>query len=772
MKKLCVILFFLFYCSLLFCSEANAQAKGVSIAGTVIEKKSGEFVIGASVALYLADTTNPRLFRGGYSNRFGFFSLANVSAGDYRLVISSVGYENSIINIFISGAKDTIINIELNTKDIRMEEVTVEGERVRSKNVSISTIDISPTFIAKMPSLGEVDVFRSLQLLPGVQQATELSSGLYIRGGSPDQNLTLLDGVIIYNPSHLGGFLSTFNSEALRDIRLIKGAFPAEYGGRLSSVLDMTMKEGTKEKISGSGGISLISSRMTVEGPIGEDITFMISGRRMYLDILTELAFSDDEDVPGYYFYDLNLKTNYKISENDRIFASGFFGRDVLTSPSDDDEEMDIFWGNKTGNLRWMHIISPTIFTNFSVIYTDYNFNTVLKDKRNKKMIDIFSGIQDITLRADAQYFPDDKHIVKTGIETTFHNFKAAAVSDFFDDEWFDAPENIIKALDVSFFVQDEWQISPVFQTNLGMRFYYFQNGDYFNAEPRLSAKYHLSDVLSISGAFSVANQYLHLLVRNDITLPTDLWFPSTESVMPSRSVQGSLGMEYRLFDGDYLLTGEVYYKDMHNIYEYKDDADFNFGVPLEEQFTKGVGRAYGLELFLNKRVGKFSGWIGYTLAWTERKFDDLNDGKWFSPRFDRRHDISIVVSWKPSNTWELSASWVYGTGQAYTMPTGTYHFDNIGEDYYWYSEKYQYTDRNAYRLPAYHRLDFNAINHFEWFGLPFQFYISIYNVYSRRNPFAWYIGYDYNYYESDKKVVKQISLFPFIPTFGLNFSF
>ena len=775
MNKLLLIIVCLTLNLSLLSSVAVATNEVRAIAGTVVEKKSGEYAIGIAVALYSIDSNTTVPLRGAYTNKFGFYSLANVKAGKYRLVASGIGYESYSVNIDLSGKADTIINLELQTKDIRMEEVTVEGEQMRSSKVPISTIDISPFFITRMPSLVEVDVFRSLQLLPGVQQATELSSGLYIRGGSPDQNLTLLDGVIVYNPSHLGGFLSTFNSDCLRDIRLIKGAFPAEYGGRLSSVLDMTMKEGTKEKISGTGGISLISSRLTVEGPIGDDITFMISGRRMYLDLMMKMVTSDDEEVPNYYFYDLNAKANYKISESDRIFVSGFFGRDLLSSPESEDNNFEMFWGNKTGNLRWMHIVSPTVFTNFSLIYTDYNFNTVMTDDNRKQRLDIFSGIRDLTLRADAQYFPNDKHIIKTGIETTWHHFRASAEAKLFGEEWEDAPENIINTIDAAIFAQDEWQITPVFNANIGMRLYYFENGNYLNAEPRISGKYNLSDLFSINASFAVANQYLHLLVRNDITLPTDLWFPSTKSVIPSRSIQGSLGFEYQLFDREYLLTGEIYYKNMSNIYEYKDDADFNFGVPLEEQFVKGRGRAYGLELFLNKRLGQFAGWIGYTLAWTERQFDELNDGKWFSPRYDRRHDISIVVTWKPSERWELSCSWVYGTGQAYTMPTGSYNFPTFDGLSPWYEDKYQYTDRNGFRLPPYHRFDFNAIHHFEWFGLPFQFYISIYNLYNRHNPFAWYIDYDYvgvGDEWKEKKTLKQISLFPIIPTFGLNFSF
>jgi outer membrane cobalamin receptor len=760
---------------LILTNQLPSQSGSSNIAGTITESKSGEYVIGITVALYPADTAlGTKPLRGAITNKFGFYSLPGIASGSYRLVVSGVGYEKFEKVITLTSGKDLTINIALKEKDVLTQDVIVEGERITNPTANIGKVEINPIMIGKMPSLGEVDVFRALQLLPGVKQSNELSSGLYVRGGSPDQNLTLLDGVIVYNPSHLGGFLSTFNSEALRDIKLIKGAFPAEYGGRLSSVLDMTMKEGTKEKISGSGGISLISAKALVEGPIGEDITFMISGRRMYLDILTGLAFSSDEDVPGYYFYDLNAKVNYKISENDRIFASGFFGRDVFDF-DENDGGVNIFWGNKTGNLRWMHIISPTLFTNFSLIYTDYFFNTELIDDNSKQILKISSGINDITLRGDLQFFPSQEHTIKTGVEATFHNFKSYALSDFLDSEFDKLPENNIKAIDAAFFLQDEWKITPDLSTNLGCRLYYFDNGNYLNLEPRISASYAITGDVSVNAAFAVANQYLHLLVRNDVTLPTDLWFPSTDNVEPSRSMQGSLGMETRLFAGEYLFTTEIYYKDMNKILEYKDNADFNFGVPIEEQFVTGRGEAYGIEVFLNKRIGSFTGWIGYTLSWTKRHFAELNDGKWFYPRYDRRHDISVVLSFRASESWEISAAWVYGTGQAYTMPTGQYSFDDISSNYPYYfgNEKYQYTDRNGFRLPSYHRLDVNFIHSFEWFSLPFQFYISVYNVYNRKNPFAWYITSEWDSDSiSPKKVLKQISLFPIIPTIGLNFKF
>ncbi len=767
MKKI-ILLLLLFTFSL----QLNAQSTNSTISGSVTELKSGEVVISLTVALYTENSTKP--FRGAYTNKFGLYSITNLPPGNYKLVATGVGYQSFTKNIELKPSQNLKLNIELETVDVKGQEIVVESDRLDEEAVNrISTMTISPSFISKMPSIGgEVDVFRTLQLLPGIKQATELSSGLYVRGGSPDQNLNLLDGVIVYNPTHLGGFLSVFNADALRDIKLIKGAFPAEYGGRLSSVLDMTMKEGTKEKFSGSGGVSLISSRLTLEGPIDENSTFMISGRRMYLDLIVNMSAEDPDEVPTYYFYDLNAKVNYKLGENDRLFLSGFLCDDVLKAPEETDFEFDISWGNKTANMRWMHIISPKLFTNFSLIYTDYSFGTFLSEKNEdtKTNFETKSQIQDYMLRGEAQYFPDENHKIKAGAEAILHNFLSHAE---FNNEIEDSPflERDITSVEAAIYAQDEWQISDLLSSNIGLRGYYFQEADYFAIEPRLSASYRLTENSSISASAALAHQFLHLIVRNDITLPTDLWFPSTSIITPSKSWQGVLGYEHIFNDGEYLVSGEIYYKDMQNLYEYKDSASFTLGIPLEEQFTQGRGVAYGAELFINKRIGSITGWLGYTLSWTQRQFDDLNNGKWFYPRYDRRHDISLVFTYELGKRWELGASWVYGTGQAYTMPTGTYAFDMDENGYSW--EKYQYTDRNGARLPSFHKLDLNFMYKYTWFNIPWQLSLNIYNAYNQKNPFAWYISEDWNSNDNtSKKVIKQITLFPMIPTFGVSFKF
>lgn len=776
--KLFFLLFFL-PVALILPAMSQTSEKKANVAGTVEEKTSGEAVRGVTVALYNDSLRKQAIgVRAAFTNKFGFFSIPNVQPGVYFLFISGIGYETYSQKLVVKG-EDIRLDLSLKQKDFRTQEIVVEEKRIIGKPKTTSAIEFSPKYVGRLPSLiGEPDLFRTLQMLPGVQQATELSSGLYVRGGSPDQNLNLLDGVVVYNPSHLGGFLSSFNSDAVRDVRLIKGAFPAEYGGRLSSVLDITMKEGTKEKISGAGGISLISSKLTLEGPLTDNATFMISGRRMYLDLLVDLMTDSDEQVPGYYFYDLNAKANIKLSESDRIFFSGYFGDDVLSGPPDE-ADFDISWGNATANLRWMHIISNELFTNFSLIYTHYQFkSSIVEDESSKTAFSSLSRIQDIMLRGEAQYFPVKEHVIKAGLELTHHQFDANAASDYLDDiDFIELPANEVGALEAALYIQDEWEVNPLLNTNMGLRLYYFQEGNHFNLEPRLSASYKIGEDMFLKGAFSYVNQTLHLLVRNDLNLPTDIWFPSTETVEPSECLQGVLGFETSFKDGEYYFSAEAYYKYMNNLYEFKDDAEFSFGIPLESQFTSGTGQAYGLELFLNKRIGNLTGWVGYTLAWTERTFPELNNGKPFSPRYDRRHDIKVALIYELGKSWELGATWMFGTGQAYTMPAGQFFFSDVGPggmDHSigeYHDAQYLYTERNGSRLPPFHKLDLNFMYKYQWFGIPFALSINIYNVYSRRNPFFWYIDDEWENGEM-RKVVKQVTLFPFIPSLGLSFEF
>lgn len=760
--------------------QSYCQNHLVDLGGTVSEARSGEAVIGINVML-LSDTSGAQIstpMRGCATNKFGFYSIPKVPIGNYRLVVRGVGYRTHEQSLDVTQLKPEMrVDVSIEVQEVLGPEMVVLGGQEFSPLTTIKAVDMDVQFAKHMPSLGgESDVFRTLQLLPGVKAVSELSSGLYIRGGSADQNLILLDGVTVYNPFHLGGFLSTFNSDALQDIRLLKGGFPAEYGGRLSSVIDVTMKEGTKEGFSGSAALNLINSRLTLEGPISDDVTFMVSGRRMYLDLIMALA--GVHDALQYYFYDLNAKTNVKFSESDRLYVSGYFGRDVASPPSSSSEEtdFDISWGNVTANLRWMHIISSSLFTNFSAILTDYTFSaSVSEGGSNDEIFEAISRVRDYTLRGEVQWSLTERHVIRAGSEFTQHGFRVSAVSHLRGLSMSGDLTDFGSA-DVSVYGQDEWIVDDRISLNVGARGIYFQNGKYLRAEPRISAAYHATDALTITGSAAQVHQFLHLLVRNDLSAPTDLWFPSNNNVGPSTVIQGTLGCEYILSGDEYALSSEMYYKDMKNLYEYKDNAEFSFGVPFDSQLTGGKGSAYGIEFLLQKRLGEFTGWVGYTLAWTKETFPELNNGTTFYPRYDRRHDIGAAATYQISDGWELGATWMYGTGQAYTMPTSLYDFENpVAEPGGWVRPNYSL--RNAYRLPPFHKLDINIIRKFTWFGLPFEFSLSVYNVYNRRNPFSQQLDLTYQYdpasglYLANPRV-KQITLFPIIPTIGLSFTF
>jgi hypothetical protein len=778
----------------------------LTISGLVSEEGSAEAVVGVSVLL-CADSSAKTILRGTRTNKFGFYSLPAVSArAQLFLVVRGIGYVSSVRVLSLTGAESSLkLNIVLKSTSVRGQEVTVQADRSvgQVSSRSISSIDISPELLKKLPALGgEVDVFRALQLTPGVKSASEISSGLYVRGGSPDQNLTLLDGVPLYNPSHLGGLLSVFNNDALKDIKLVKGGFPAEYGGRISSVVDVVMREGSRERLKGNVGISLLSARLTLEGPLqlSSDTTpakgsFMLSGRRMYLDALRAVL-SDTlrRQIPGYYFYDFNAKLNYDLSDNDKLFVSGYAGYDVLNQPDALDARFAVTWGNATANLRWMHIVSPSLFTNFSVQFTNYDFSTSIATTSALGEAQGFSSlsrIRDWMLRTEAQWFPLADHTVKTGVEATYHTFLSAAETNArFGAGAFRLDSTggtTVQSLEAAYFLQDEWQQAfgvEGLTVNAGGRVVFFERGRYFLLEPRASASYQLADDVSLRGAFAVANQFVHLIIRNDLGVPSDVWFPSTENILPARGTQYTVGVDTKLWSNECSFSVEGYYKSFQNVYEFRDDAQFSLLAPLESQFTRGTGEAYGVEFFLNKNGGKewlpkLTGWIGYTLSWVWRTFPDLNSGLPFPPRFDRRHDISLVASYKIDEQWELGLSWVYATGQAFTMPASQFDFVPLtngrvpgGTP----RPRFQSTERNAFRLPAFHKLDVSLTHSFRWFDLPFQASLSVYNAYNRANAFSWSIRYRTEVTPDGRTVqtpfVEQLSLFPIIPTLGLSCSF
>jgi len=773
----------------LLTTQAQAQEQAVTISGVVREAQSGEFAIGATIALYegtYKEGIAQKPVHGAVSNKYGFYTLPNVRFGDYTLVVRRIGFAAFTRLVAVRNASERI-NVEMEPNTVRLQSVSVQAQRERG--AAVSTVDVSVDFIKQMPSLGgERDIFRVLQLMPGVKTVSEISSGLYVRGGSPDQNLVLLDGVTVYNPQHLGGFLSAFNTDAVSNVRLIKGAFPAEYGGRLSSILDMSMKEGSKEKLQGTAGISIISLAALLEGPISSNATFMVSGRRMYFDAIAAAIDPGGRIMPRYNFYDANAKINFRLDENNQFFLSGYLGRDIMprvNRPNDATFELD--WGNATGNFRWAHIISPSVFSSFSLVYTNYDFRYAAYFAENTggaKQFETATQIQDLALRGEVQWFPAAGHVIKSGLDATRHNFVTDIVSGAnvlqgkgTQQQGRADPLQRVSSLEVAAYLQDEWEISDNVSANIGLRAAYFERGKHFRLEPRVSLAYKATNDLTFKAAYAVANQFLHLLQDNSVALPTDTWFPSTDILKPARSSQYVAGMETYLFDREFFLTVEGYYKSMENLYEFREDARFVPGTIAEALMTSGTGEAYGVEFFLNKQIGSFTGWLGYTLSRTTRLFPELNGGKPFFPRYDRRHDIVVALAYKLNDRWDFSATWTYATGQALTMPNGLLDGLSIPTNLsidpaltrnLSSGSSQIYGDRNTFRLPDYHRLDLNATYKFSWIGgLPFEFSINLYNVYNRLNPFtAWVENF------AGTSRVRQLTLLPFVPTVGLRCSF
>lgn len=743
-----------------------------TISGTVTDSLSGEILIGAHVVLRADSGIGTGHNRSIATNKFGFYSIPDVPPGRYLLTVRTLGYAAATRDCIIDGEDAPLrMDVGLNQESIRIGEIVVEGERPPEAPVSLNAVSVRQDVLKQIPSLGgESDVLRTLQLLPGVTAASELSSGLYVRGSSPDENLTLVDGVEIMNPAHLGGLLSTFNSDAISDAQLIKGAFPAEYGGRTSSVLDLTTKNGTRERLSGAAGLSLLSSRLMLEGPLSDNTTFMLSGRRMYFDLLLPL-FADAEKTPSYYFYDLNGKVTMTLSLNDRISVSGYTGRDALArSPSNEDANFDIGWGNTAVSTRWTHVLDPKVFTTISLAYSGYSFSTRINTSPStgNQNYASSSNIGNLALQGEVQVFSHEDHALKFGTLLVRNSYEVSAVDQIGQQVRASIPSSLQHALDASVFLQDDWKIMPSLSMNAGVRLNRMQDGAFTNLEPRLTLSYRILDDVTFTGAYAIAHQYLHLVVRNDISFPTDIWIQSGDGIEPSRTTQISSGVEVNPGQGEYLLRVEAYHKNMDDLYEYRDMAEMTAGVPIPENFTSGTGEAYGAELFIEKRAGALSGWIGYTLAWTTRTFPELNGGRTFYPRFDKRHDVSVVATYKLSDTWDLGATWTYASGETYTLPAGLFYFQTR---YY-----LDYPDRNGYRLPPFHKLDLSANHSFSWFGLPFRLSLDIYNVYNRQNPFARYIKYDkvgtvgttdiyYPY-------LKQLTLFPILPTIGLSCTF
>lgn len=768
------------------------SAQKVTLSGYVQDQETGEKLIGASVF----DTKSGK---GVLTNEYGFFSLT-LPADSVVLRASYVGFQ--ALEVRLKPEKDLSFNFDLR-EELVLDAVEITAtERIENQS-QMSTIDVSIEKIKALPVLlGEKDVMKTIQLLPGVQSGTEGTSGIYVRGGGPDQNLILLDGVPVYNASHLFGFFSVFNADAINSVKLIKGGFPARYGGRISSVIDIRMKEGNMKEFHGEGSVGIISSKLALEAPIVKDKTsFIVSGRRTYLDLLARPlinATTPGDETGGYYFYDVNAKVNHKFSESSRLYLSGYFGDDKFFFRYKDDwvdngvsyeDQFDnrLRWGNIISAVRWNKIISPKLFMNVTGTYSKYRFDVGFEetftatytDSTNQEnyAFDYLSGIQDWAGKLDFDFHPSPAHAIKFGASNTYHTFTPGVnqfVSNSTGSSDVDTSFGSAKqfAHETSAYIEDDWEISRRIKVNGGLHWSGFLVGDkyYSSFQPRISGRMILSENASIKASYARMTQFLHLLTNPSIGLPTDLWVPVTGNIPPQQSHQVAVGYAHTILD-KFQVSVEGYYKTMDNLIEYKEGASFlGSADDWQNKVEIGKGWSYGGEVLIEKKFGKTSGWIGYTLSWTNRQFDNLNFGEPFPYRYDRRHDIGIAITHKFNERVDIGVVWVYGTGNAVTLGLEKYTpFDYVGYDQFGWNPTVEHIEsRNNYRMPAYHRIDIGVNIHKEHRWGEGTWSVGLYNAYSRQNPFFLYFSTD----ENGNRGLYQVSLFPIIPSVSYGFKF
>ncbi|RYC67344.1 TonB-dependent receptor [Spirosoma sordidisoli] len=808
--------FYIFLClfpwhTLLAQPQPGGPRSGVTVSGYVREAGSREALIGVNIYL-------PGSAVGTTTNTYGFYSLTLPAQDSVRLAFSFVGYEP--LTRVIGLRQNSSLDVQL-TPGQALSEVSVVASRTDervSESAQMSRIDVPVSQIKKIPAfLGEKDVLRVLQLMPGVQKGSEGQTGIYVRGGGPDQNLIILDEATVYNANHLFGFFSVFNGDALKSVELTKGGFPARYGGRLSSVIDLNMKDGNRDKLHGEGGIGLISSRLTLEGPFTKNKkgSFLVSGRRTYLDVVAApliRAQSEGETNAGYYFYDFNAKANYEFSPKNKVYLSGYFGRDrFYARDAGEGTDVGIGWGNATGTLRWNHLFNQKLFSNLSLIYSDYEFK-ISSDERGSSnnlntSLRYSSGIRDLSAKLDFDYYPSPKHSVRFGTQTIFHRFtpSAVVVQNSLVDQFTQNVE-AIDAVESGVYAEDTWRPNDRWRVNGGLRLSLFAQGtaNYLRPEPRLSASYQLRPGLSAKASYAIMNQYIHLLSNTGIGLPTDLWVPTTDRIAPQQSSQVAVGIANDFSDNfvlgkGFALTVEGYHKTMRNIINYREGASFLLiddptsaeRVRWEDNVTAGRGWSYGAEVLLQRKTGRLSGWLGYTLSWTQWQFAELNAGKPFFPRYDRRHDISVVGIYELSKRVTLSGTWVYGTGNALTVPVANYRafrhqpglqtlfgsngapssiaplFD-YGTDVSDYGQQ-----KNSFRAEAYHRFDVSIQFHKQKKHHERTWEFSLYNAYNRRNPFFYQLeSVSQGQGQLSRTALFRYSVFPVVPSFSYNFKF
>ena len=728
-----------------------AQTPGVTLSGFVTDADNGESLPLASIVL-------AQVQLGAASNSSGYYAVKGIPAGTYEVVISYIGYKSWRDTLAFSD-RDVRLDVALQVESVDLEEIVIQAERreelEQATQSSFIALQVEP--LQQMPAIGEADLLRSLQLLPGIQSASDISSGLYVRGGGPDQTAILLDHIPLYNPSHMFGFFSTFNPDAIKDVQLYKGAYPAAYGRTLGAVLDVSNREGNRQRFSGRGGISLIASRLLAEGPVGQG-SWMMAGRRTYLEPVLSAVRSFDIDIPlNYYFYDFNGKVNQRWGD-DTFTVSTYWGQDDLRVDAEEEDESfaDLRWGNRAVTARWTRVFSPTLFGHFMAAGSSYE-STLLFSLFDTPF-SIANSIRDWSLKGDVDYFANRDHTLTLGFLATLFEFD---YSQSFNQE----EESLYqKSVLASAYVQDEWQAGPTTRLRLGGRGAYFSVGDRLHFMPRLSLSRALSENIRVKAAGGMYRQYLQLITSEAFS-GGDFWVPLDNSVEPGRSYQGVIGTEWNP-SRRYQLSVEAYYTDLANLVVLDNAQAVDSESTRSEDIFKsgGTGWASGIEVFLQRRTGALTGWVGYTLGWTRRTFSELNRGLAFPPKYDRRHDLSFVLSYNLGK-WRLGSNLVYATGQAFTPASARYSLREPAtgslQDYVLPA------NRNSARLLPYHRLDASASREFGLWGLDAEFYLQIFNIYSRRN--EWFVQFDTNNPETEPEVIKQL---PIVPTLGFNFSF
>ena len=790
----------------------HAQTKH-TVSGYISDQASKETLIGATILDMITG-------KGAITNEYGFYSLT-LPDGIVELSTGYVGYKPVKVSFRLE--HDTLLNIGVPTIE-ELTEVTIIGNReiLGVKGSQMSAVDIPIEQIKAVPAMfGETDVLKALQLLPGVMAGTEATAGLYVRGGNPDENLLLLDGVPVYNVNHMFGMFSVFNPDAIKNVTLYKGSFPAHYYGRLSSVVDIRMKDGDMEKYHGNVSIGAVSSKLNLEGPIIKGKTsFNFSARRTYSDVMLnsalwlnkQLNYANTEDLSmGYYFYDLNLKVNHKFSDNDRLYLSWYSGDDDIYfkyrgrgGTVKNNTKLDWKWGNTVAAIRWNHVINQKMFLDISANYTRYRHKMGIDikedDKINKSQskigVAMKSGIYDKSLRSDLHWSPSYRQDIRMGGSYTHHRFNPDVTSLILDYTYTQndsvkneknkqsyGSKNII-AHEFQLYVEDDIEITDVIKANIGAGYAGFSvNKRYYNSiEPRLSTRFLITDDLSFKAGYAYMTQYVHLLSNNVINLPTDLWVPVTDKITPEHSHQWAAGAAYSINSiADFTLEG--YYKQMNNLLEYKEGSSYMSGdVDWQEKVAMGKGWSYGIEFMAQRSVGKLNGWVSYTWSRTQRKFDRhgmiVNAGRTFDAKYDRRHKFDITCNYKFSERFDMSATWLYETGSCGTVYTQYYNAEQLSLEY---GDSYQqtlgyYENRNNFRLNPTHRLDLG----FNWHrkfgnGIKQTFNLSIYNAYNHRNPFLVYVYTDSYYHDNqyyEERTLKQLTLFPILPTISYTLSF